>query len=150
MTCRHKAGDPSCSSSPEGARRAAADAASYAEAQARTTVTTLKAQIAALAPDPTQFEIDEAKFVGPHLVARVLFPNCAKCAYEGKKVLVYLDIDVTKVLKWKRLDPHFRAAGPKSPQDAPPPAARFPASPEGWSDAIAYAVSKGAETKRGK
>lgn len=143
MTCRHKAGDPDCSSSPEGARREAARQKAYSEQQARRQIAELRAQIASTSPDNTKFDIDEVVAVGPHLVLRVIYPNCVKCAYEGKKVLVYLNVAVVTAMKWRSIDPHFRAMDTKpSAKEAPPPAARFPASDEGWRDAIAWAQWK--------
>ena len=57
--------------------------------------------------------------------------------------MVFLNVTEVQVLKWRRIDPHFRdPAATRKPSEAPPPAARFPATPEGWTDAVAYARSK--------
>lgn len=151
MTCRHSAGDPNCGSSPEGARRVAEYSMQSERASTKKQVeqlqvenSILRAQIAAASPDAARFEIDEIEAVGPHVVVKVLFPNCAQCAYEGKKVLVYLGVTLKDVIKWRRLVPHFRAeTKPRAASEAPSPAARFPASAEGWTDALAWAASKG-------
>ena len=122
MTCRHERGDPNCSS----------NRSSYRDYD--TTPAT---------PDASRFSIEEAERVGLHLVLKVKYPNCARCAFEGNKVMVFLNVTELQVLKWKKIDPHFRA--PDStffPSDAPSPAARFPASPDGWSDALKYARGK--------
>lgn len=121
MVCRHEKGDPNCSSSPNYRRL-------YEETQ---TVT----------PDSTRYSIEEVERVGPHLVMKVKYPNCARCAYEGVKVLVFLNVTEAQVLKWRRIDPHFRGAKSLA-QEAPSPAARFPASAEGWRDALDYATKK--------
>lgn len=122
--CRHEKGDPACSSSGGG----------YSSYE---TVTTSNS------PDANNYKVDDAVQVGQHLVMKVRYPNCARCAYEGVKVLVYLNTSALAALKWKKIDPHF-ALPPKlqAPWEAPSPAARFPASPEGWQDAIEYAKRK--------
>lgn len=140
MTCRHQAGDPNCGSHPSNiAARAREDADHRAEAKKRE----YEAKIAALpaTPDSQNFFIEGAADVGPHLVLRVKYPNCKNCAYEGSKVMVYLNVSPIDALKWKTIDPHFRNSELKS-NEAPSPSARFPGSVEGWGDAIAYAESK--------
>jgi hypothetical protein len=129
MTCRHRKGDPSCSSHPDNVR------AHYREEQARA------AAALPATPDSEKYSIEDVARFGPHLVLRVRYPNCARCSYEGVKVLVYLNVTEIQVLRWRKIDPHFRDK-PVSANEAPGPAARFPASKEGWADACAYARSK--------
>ena len=124
MTCRHAWNDPACSS--------------YAARveQARQLVS----------PDADRFEIVEVEEVGRHLVLKVLYPNCEKCSYEGNKVMVFLNTTAAQALKWKTIDPHFREPSRSDTRDAkaaPGPAVRFPASDDGWADAIDYAKRKG-------
>lgn len=134
MTCRHAPNDPSCSSHPNNKV--------YAEqASALRKRYSVRKELSD-SPDADDYEIEEISRVGPHLVIRAKYPSCVKCAYEGNKVMVFLDVPETAVLKWRRLDPHFRADAPKSAKEAPSPAARFPASSDGWADAIAYANTK--------
>lgn len=118
MTCRHSSGDLNCSS----------NRARYSEPPTT--------------PDKKKFEIEDAEPVGNHIVLKVKYPNCASCEYEGNKVMVFLNATALQVMKWKEIDPHFRGTGPKNDKAAPSPAARFPASDEGWRDAIFYAKSK--------
>lgn len=92
-------------------------------------------------PDNTQYEIVEIFRVGEHVVLKVLYPNCRKCSYEGNKIMVFLNVSEVQLVKWRVIDPHFRE-GTSSEREAPPPAARFPASAEGMEDALAYARSK--------
>lgn len=92
-------------------------------------------------PDAENFTIEDAVVVGENLVLKVKYPNCKRCTYEGNKVMVYLKTDPLKALKWKKIDPHFRGPG-RTDKEAPSPAARFPASPEGWQDALAFAKAK--------
>ncbi len=136
MTCHHLKGDPNCGSS----------ASNYASAAPAT-------------PDSSNYSIEEAEWIGPHMVVKVKYPNCRNCAYEGNKVMVFLDISATQALKWKKIDPHFRAPqrvdialgiGKVSASEAPSPAARFPGSPEGWQDALDYARGKTPEAKTGR
>ncbi len=121
MTCRHGPGDPNCSSyrpvaTPVG------------------TPTT---------PDAEKYTVECVEPVGPHMVMMVKYPNCSRCSYEGNKVMVWLNVSLLDVVKWRKIDPHF--VDPKTsrpPTEAPGPAARFPASDVGWCDALNYARSK--------
>jgi hypothetical protein len=63
--------------------------------------------------------------------------------------MVFLDIDMVAVLKWRRIDPHFDDK-PRSPKEAPSPAARFPASAQGWKDAVKYAGERKKPVTRSK
>ena len=138
MTCRHRAGDPNCSSSPEGARRAAQYAIDAAQESAKRKL----AEVEARTPDAARFEIEEVEEIGGHLVMKVRYPNCVKCSFEGVKVMVFLDCTVKQVLRWRKIDPHFRDPAHSPTTEAPSPAARFPASEAGWKDALTYARSK--------
>lgn len=127
MTCRHSAYDPNCSSYKD---RLASLKADYQ-----------REVLSQVTPDAENFEIEEHAIIGKHLVLKVKYPNCKKCSYEGMKVMVFLHCDIGDAIKWRKIDPHFRASGPvKSKKEAPGPNARFPASPEGWQDAIDYAT----------
>lgn len=144
MICRHTKGDPSCSSHPDhpdnpSNRRYETSAPSvygspgfgYAAATVET-------------PDSEKYTIERFERVGDHVVLDVLYPNCKKCAYEGHKVMVFLNVTEMQAMRWRIIDPHFRDAKKKlhSVAEAPSPAARFPASVEGWDDAIDYAQRK--------
>lgn len=131
MTCRHAAGDPSCSSHPMNV-----------DAREREHMEEERARLRGLTPDAKAYEIVDVVRVGRNLVMKVLYPNCARCAFEGNKVLVYLDIAEVDVLRWRSIDPHFRAPEERNPREAPSPAARFPASKQGWDDALEYAERK--------
>ena len=93
-------------------------------------------------PDVTRFEIIDIDEIGPNLVVKVKYPNCASCAFEGTKVLVYLDRRIKDVIKWRRIDPHFEQPKVALATEAPSPVARFPANAAGWADAIEYAQKK--------
>jgi endonuclease/exonuclease/phosphatase (EEP) superfamily protein YafD len=146
-----------CSTPHEHASRAASYASDSAradvermskEADARVAQATKKAaDIAALTPDANQYTVERVERIGEHLVMQVRYPNCKVCAYEGVKTMVFLDVPEHAALRWKRIDPHFRIRTndhfTAHPTDAPSPAARFPSSKEGWTDAVAYARGKG-------
>lgn len=121
MICRHGPGDRDCSKYGGGS--------SYTPAPTT--------------PDASKYDVVDAQQVGPHLVMKVQYPNCYRCAFEGVKVLVFANTNAMQALKWKRIDPHFRDPKIKSTAtDAPSPIARFPASEEGWADALDYAEKK--------
>lgn len=126
MTCKHTPGDPACSSHWAHPNNPANVRAQKLEART---------------PDKNNYEILEAARFGKHLVLKVQYPNCSRCSYEGTKVMVFLNISEMEALKWKEIDPHFRD-GKGSVTAAPSPAARFPASPQGWNDAVEYAKNK--------
>lgn len=125
MVCRHMPGDPNCSSSK-----------SYRDYYSSGTASNTT-------PDSSNYEIIDLERVGQHLVLKAKYPNCASCSFEGTKIMVFLDVTEKMVLKWKKIDPHFRESKfSVTETQAPSPAARFPGSKEGWQDAIAYANFK--------
>ena len=85
-------------------------------------------------PDSKNYTIEEINVIGPHIVMKVKYPNCKKCSYEGLKVLVFLNLPLLSVVKWKTIDPHFNdnTGGARDQTMAPSPSARFPGSDEGW------------------
>lgn len=122
--CRHAPGDPSC-----GSNRFS----SYSEPIKKSNDS----------PDSDNFEIEEIEEVGSHLVLKVKYPNCVKCSFEGNKVMVFLNTKIKDAIKWREIDPHFRLkAKVINSKFAPGPDARFPASQDGWVDAMNYARSK--------
>jgi hypothetical protein len=137
MTCRHNPHDPACTS--YGSRLADAEDFITARAEAEG-----KRSPAPATPDAERFAILKAEEVGSHLVLKVRYPNCSKCAFEGTKVMVFLNMRALWAMRWRVIDPHFRSeVGEKlNREKAPSPDARFPATAEGWNDAIAYAGGK--------
>ena len=91
MTCRHQAGDRSCSNHPDNIRKAAETAAAESNrAAAKSALRKAKKQQRdALTPDANNYEVQEFHRVGKHVVIRVLYPNCTLCAYDGNKVNGY-------------------------------------------------------------
>lgn len=89
-------------------------------------------------PDPDKFEILEIHRDGNYVALRVKYISCPKCTYEGIKVMVFPYVSELDILKWKRVDPHFRDPSAKPYREAPSPIARFPGSDAGWKDAIEF------------
>ncbi len=124
MICRHSSNDPSCSSHRD-----------YVEPRPYVAPP--------VTPDASSYTIEEIEKVGPHLVVKAKYPNCRSCAYEGQKVMVFLNVGLEQAIHWRKIDPHFR--DPKLrpiKSEAPSPAARFPGSADGWVDALSYARGK--------
>ncbi|MBT7914341.1 hypothetical protein HN588_10575, partial [Candidatus Bathyarchaeota archaeon] len=93
-------------------------------------------------PDVKNYVIQDIEAVGNYLIIKVSYPNCSRCSYSGNKVLV-VRATMKDAVMWNEIDPHFKdPKTPKSRNQSPGPIARFPASPEGWQDALSYARSK--------
>jgi len=124
MTCRHKAGDPNCSSNK-----------AYINA-----ATQLQKRIAELEQrvDASNYDIEAFERVGPHVVLRVRYPSCKDCSFEGVKIMVFLNVTEIEMMRWRKIDPHFRDEAGRNPREAPSPAARFPATEDGMRDAIDF------------
>lgn len=126
--------------------RASQEAADKEIAKTKREYEARAAELQTRTPNPDRYEVQEAVELNGHLILKVLYPNCSKCAFEGNKVMVFLRVNTAEAIKWKRIDPHFRSlliADRKSGiKEAPPPAARFPATAEGWSDALEFARRK--------
>ena len=136
MTCRHDPHDPTCTSYASRLKDAEDFIAARAEAEGKRAPTPAT-------PDAERFSIVEAEEVGSHLVLKVRYPSCSKCAFEGTKVMVFLNMRALCAMRWRIIDPHFRASVEKFDRErAPSPDARFPATSEGWSDALTYAGNK--------
>ena len=120
MTCKHKPGDINCSSY---------DPYKYQPPTPEPQKT----------PDSQKFEIEDIyDSVNNYLILKIKYPNCSMCSYEGNKVIVYSGIQLKDVLKWREIDPHFRDSDSNDAKKAPSPIARFPASSEGWANAVAF------------
>ena len=153
MICRHSKGDPNCGSSGGSSR------VEYVYRDVPCNKPHKEAGDMVLTPDSKNYDIEAVEKIGSHLVLKVSYPNCKKCAYEGNKVMVFLNTTELDVLRWNELDPHLRPqkeegtqyvkGALKDPKKAPSPAARFPASDEGWKDAIEYTRTKSSIGKPG-
>ena len=131
MTCRCKSGE-------EHAARALANQRDDMESLQKENAK-LKQQMSV-----ADYLIRRVEMKGPHMVLEVQYPTCQHREFECRKVMVFLDVKLEEALMWKEIDPHFRAKERKANQ-APSPAARFPATPDGWADACLYATRKAAK-----
>ncbi len=141
MTCR-------CRTPDEHAQRAVDNATAAARRERQAAETRIR-ELQGRTPNPDEFSVEEVEQVGPHLVLKARYPGCVRCDFDRCKVMVYLDVDLKAVIRWRRIDPHFRLppgiferGGATLAREAPSPAARFPASVEGWADALEYARRK--------
>jgi len=138
--CRHGAGDPNCSSNPVNVQQRQYEYRREQEEKEAAIKQTKKLIDEGVTPDSEKYVIEHFFREGPHLVLKVKYPNCTQCAYEGVKIMVLLNVSEMAAIRWKKIDPHFRSSSASN--EAPSPAARFPATEEGWVDAIAYMSSK--------
>lgn len=131
MTCKHGRGDPACSSSPSYDRAVESLSSDYAR----------YGNLPKQCEPGTDYDVDAVAEYNGHLVMRVKF----NCAYEGLKTMVFLDTTLADAIRWRVIDPHFTRSSTQTvnaAKHAPPPAARFPSTADGWCDAVAYAESK--------
>ena len=92
-------------------------------------------------PNPKRFKVLEVASFRGYVACRVHYPDCT--TYGGEKILVYR-LTGTWLYRQKELDPHFL-------ENDRSPIARFPATKDGWADALAYAQMKsGHSTKESK
>ena len=142
MTCRHKPGDPNCTSGnhPDFLRnKAMRDYQRWVIGNPTNPGDPLQHKD----PDNREYTILDAEERGPHLVLKVEYPSCPRCTFEGVKVIVFPNCTLKDAILWKQIDPHFREQALDVLRVAPSPAARFPATDEGWRDALQYATSIG-------
>lgn len=131
MTCRHRVGDKACSDYPRRLEEAKRLVAASVDDDA----------LPAKSPDSTNYTVLEAEPVGLHLVMKLQYPNCKQCWFEGTKIMVFANVTLLDALKWRRIDPYFRAPHDKDllPTEAPSPIARFEPTDAGWEMARWFA-----------
>lgn len=56
-------------------------------------------------PDPTNFKIVAIEQLGRWIIATIEYPDCSN--YEGRKILVFSDVDEEQLRRQDTLDPHF-------------------------------------------
>ena len=76
-------------------------------------------------PDPSNFKIIKYLQEINYLIIEVQYPDCTN--YEGRKILIYKNCTVNKLLKQKTIDPHF-----SENTDFHSPIARFEPTKKGW------------------
>lgn len=130
MTCRHKRGDPDCSSYP-----------SYIREQERIKFAEIGEALAKRTPNPDDYEVIEVQNLCGNIVMKVQYSSCEECSFDSMKVMVFLNVDILAAMKWRRIDPHFDDK-PRTEKEAPSPNARFPATEQGWKDALKFAGNR--------
>lgn len=152
MVCRHKPGDPDCSSSFEGRLRdyeysmglkeqslkqdAAKAAKKILELEAK-----LKEWEALAGNNYGDYNILDHHWENGFLIMMVQYPSCKNCSFESKKILVFDVENPQEAIYWRKVDPHFRETSTKNKNEAPSPIARFPATDEGWINACKFVRS---------
>jgi len=79
-------------------------------------------------PDMSLFYIVRNEQVGKNVIAEIRYPHCKN--FDGRKILVYLNMTIDKLWDQKELDPHFCVL-----ESAVSPFARFEPTPAGWEAA---------------
>jgi len=82
-------------------------------------------------PNPRKFRIMRHTHVHNFLIVEVRYPDCIN--YEGRKILVYENIDLAKLKAQGHIDPHF-----SSSTRFYSPIARFVPTERGWDMAFAF------------
>lgn len=83
-------------------------------------------------PNPKNYEIVRYEQVNDHLAIEIRYPDCTN--YEGRKVMVYRNVDLDQLRAQGAIDPHF-ANNPKFIS----PFARFEPTDKGWYEAVCLA-----------
>lgn len=78
-------------------------------------------------PNPKNFKILKSYSEGDNVLLMVKYPNCTN--YEGKKVMLYVNVSLSEIIAMKELDPHFF-------DKKFSPFARFKPTDKGWNAAI--------------
>lgn len=82
-------------------------------------------------PNPNNFNIVKIETVNCFTVVIVKYPDCTN--YEGVKILVYKDLELSTIVNAKFLDPHFCEN-----KICCSPVARFEPTEQGWNMAINF------------
>jgi len=83
-------------------------------------------------PDPDNYKIIRTHKRGNLLILKIKYLDCTN--YEGEKILVFANTSLDKLLKQKRIDPHFCDS-----DKFISPIARFIPDEEGWNMAEKFA-----------
>lgn len=83
-------------------------------------------------PNPDNYTVIKYEHIGKHLVVMIKYHDCTN--YEGKKILLYKDTNITKLKGQGSIDPHFT-----NNSRMISPVARFEPTTYGWDMAIKLA-----------
>lgn len=84
-------------------------------------------------PNPSNYEVLRSHQIGKNLVVELKYPDCTN--YEGRKIMLYKNLTISKLLGQKLVDPHFAKGGKFRS-----PIARFEPTEDGWKLACAIAT----------
>lgn len=84
-------------------------------------------------PNPSNFKIEKFEQVGKYTIMEVVYPDATN--FEGKKILVFENLDMVALINSKRLDPHFQVESNLI--------ARFKPDEKGWERAHHFAFNYG-------
>jgi len=85
-------------------------------------------------PNPKKFEILRWEKIGRFLIVKINYPDCNN--YEGNKILVFENIEITDLIKQGSIDPHF-----SENRKFHSPIVRFVPNMKGWKMARKLAQS---------
>lgn len=77
-------------------------------------------------PDPNNWHIVRSKQDHEFLIVEIKYPNCT--TFEGRKILVYRNCTIAKLVAQTQIDPHFSQSS-----DYHSPIARFIPTASGWA-----------------
>ena len=80
-------------------------------------------------PDPKNYVIEKLQMIGDYLVVEITYPDCTN--YEGKKCMLYKDIEIQDLIEQGSIDPHFC-----DNNNFHSPIARFEPTERGWNMAV--------------
>jgi hypothetical protein len=83
-------------------------------------------------PNPANYKIIETLTIGKILIVEIQYPDCKN--YEGRKILVYENVDAKELRAQKYIDPHFSIN-----KRFYSPIARFEPTNRGWKMAESFA-----------
>ena len=139
MTCRHRAGDPNCSTkNPEAmAAQARKDYARWVGGPAGQVTTRVVEKVVEKVivpppPDNSKYEVIRHREVHGYLAVQVRYESCDNCAFDNNKLMIFEDVNTEDLVNWRVIDPHFREDDRGDLRHAPAPILRMPATEKSW------------------
>ena len=84
-------------------------------------------------PNPQRYTISGNIRLGRYLLVDIIYPDCTN--YEGRKILLYRDVTIEKLIKQGSIDPHF-----SNNSNFHSPIARFEPTEDGMDIARSFMV----------
>lgn len=76
-------------------------------------------------PNPSNYELLKIEQIGKFLLIKIRYPDCSN--YEGVKILVFKNVELTALINQHNIDPHFSDS-----KKHHHPIVRFVPTDEGW------------------